>query len=52
MKKIRIGVLSTAKIAVQKVIPAMQQAELVEVAGIASRNLKRANSAADELSLP
>jgi len=52
MKKIRIGVLSTAKIAVQKVIPAMQQAELVEVAGIASRNLKRAKSTADELSIP
>lgn len=52
MKKIRIGVLSTAKIAVQKVIPAMQQAELVEVAGIASRNLKKAQSTADKLSIP
>lgn len=52
MQKIRIGVISTAKIAVQKVIPAMQQAELVEVAGIASRNLERAQSTADELSIP
>lgn len=52
MKKIRIGVISTAKIAVQKVIPAMQQANLVEVAGIASRNVERAQETADELSIP
>ena len=52
MQKIRIGVLSTAKIGVQKVIPAMQNAELVEVSGIASRNLERAQSTADKLSIP
>lgn len=52
MQKIRIGVLSTAKIGVQKVIPAMQQADQCEVTGIASRNLKRAQATADKLSIP
>lgn len=52
MKKIRIGVISTAKIGVQKVIPAMQKAELCEVAAISSRNLERAQSVADQLSIP
>lgn len=51
MNKIRIGVLSTAKIGVQKVIPAIQQAEHCTVVGIASRNLERAQSAADKLSI-
>jgi predicted dehydrogenase len=52
MQKIRIGVISTAKIAVQKVIPAIQQAELCEVAAIASRSLERAQSMGDKLSIP
>lgn len=52
MKKIRFGVISTAKIAVQKVIPAIQNSELCEVAAISSRNLERAQSVADELSIP
>lgn len=52
MKNIRIGVLSTAKIAVQKVIPAMQKADFCEVTGIASRSLDRAQSTADKLSIP
>lgn len=53
MKKIRLGVISTAKIAVQKVIPAIQNdSQLCEVTGIASRHLERAQSAANKLSIP
>ena len=44
--KIRIGVLSVAKIGTVKVIPAMQKCAQVEVAAIASRDLGRARSAA------
>ena len=40
MKKIRFGVLSTARIGVQKVIPAMQKGEHTEVVAIASRSLE------------
>ncbi|MBT7809806.1 MAG: gfo/Idh/MocA family oxidoreductase, partial [Deltaproteobacteria bacterium] len=36
MKKIRWGVLSTANIGLEKVIPAMQQGEYCEMAAIAS----------------
>ena len=52
MKKIRIGVLSTAKIARTKVIPGMQRAENCEVAAIASRNGDAARRAAEELDIP
>lgn len=51
-KKIRWGVLGVAGIAVKKVIPAMQQGECSEVAGIASRDLKRAQEAASQLGIP
>ena len=46
MKKIRWGILSTAKIAREKVIPAMQQAEFCEVVAIASRNIAHAKAIA------
>jgi predicted dehydrogenase len=52
MKKLRIGVLSTAKIGLKKVIPGMQQGHLTEVTAIASRSLASAQKAAAELSLP
>jgi predicted dehydrogenase len=52
MKKIRIGVLSTAKIARTKVIPGMQQARNCEVAAICSRDGQAANRAAEELGIP
>lgn len=52
MKPVRWGILSTAKIGIQKVIPAMQQAELCDVVGIASRNLDKAREAADALGIP
>ena len=50
-KPLRLGVLSTAKIAVEKVIPGLRGSELVEVAGIASRDAEKARHAADQLGL-
>lgn len=50
-KKINWGILSTAKIGVQKVIPAMQKGELSQVSAIASRNMERANEIADQLNI-
>jgi predicted dehydrogenase len=49
MGKLRFGVLSTAKIARQKVIPPMQRAERCEVVAIASRDLARGREVAAEL---
>ena len=51
-KKIRIGVLSVAKIGTVKVIPAMQKCEHAEVTAIASRDLGRAQEAAARLGIP
>jgi predicted dehydrogenase len=52
MKKIRWGVLSTAKIGVERVIPAMQQGEYCEIVGIASRDQQKAQEAAKQLNIP
>lgn len=52
MKKIRWGVLGAAKIAITKVIPAMQLCEHAEIAAIASRDLARAGAAVDQLGIP
>ena len=51
-EKIRIGVLSAAKIGVVKVIPAMQKCAHCEVTAIASRDLGRAQQAAAKLGVP
>jgi predicted dehydrogenase len=51
MTKIRWGVLGVAKIATTKVIPAMQRASNVEVLGIASRDLSKAQAAAEQLGI-
>jgi predicted dehydrogenase len=51
MDKIRWGILSTAKIGRQKVIPAIQRSQLGTVTAIASRDLARARSAAGELGI-
>ncbi len=51
-QSIRWGVLSTAKIAVQKVIPAIQKSTLGTVSAIASRNQETAQAVARELSIP
>lgn len=50
--KIRWGVLSTAKIGVVKVIPAMQQGKYCEITAIASRGLNEAKKVADSLGIP
>lgn len=52
MTRLRVGVLSTAKIATQKVIPGMRRAERVEVAAIASRDAAAAEAAAERLAIP
>ncbi len=52
MRKIRWGVLGVAKIATEKVIPAMQRGAHTEVVAIASRDLARARAAAAALGLP
>jgi predicted dehydrogenase len=52
MSKVRWGILSTAKIGVEKVIPAMQLGEYCEVTAIASRNLDKAQAAARQLGIP
>jgi len=52
MNKIRWGVLSTAKIGLQKVIPAMQMSQYCEIVAIASRNVIQADQAAALLNIP
>ncbi|MBC8181164.1 Gfo/Idh/MocA family oxidoreductase [candidate division KSB1 bacterium] len=52
MKKIRWGILSTANIGIQKVIPAMQKGEHCEVIAIASRSIEKARQVADKLTIP
>ncbi|MFK7893849.1 MAG: Gfo/Idh/MocA family protein [Granulosicoccus sp.] len=49
---IRFGILSTAKIAEQHLIPAMQQASNVQLTAIASRTVKKAQSVAARGTLP
>ena len=51
-KKIRWGVLGAANIAVKKVVPAMQDGEFCEIAGISSRSSDKAKFAADDLNIP
>jgi len=50
--KVRWGILGVANIAVKKVIPGMQHAPSVEIAAIASRDVSKAKTAADQLSIP
>lgn len=51
-RKVRWGILGVAKIAVTRVIPAMQAGEASEVVAIASRDRIRAEAAAEELEIP
>lgn len=48
---VRWGILSTAKIGVKKVIPAMQQADNCKIVAISSRSSERAQEAAAELGI-
>ncbi len=52
MKKVSWGVIGVAKIATEKVIPAMQRSELCSVDAIASRSPERAREAAERLGIP
>lgn len=49
---VRWGILSTAKIGREKVIPAMQSSKLCKIAAIASRDLARAKQVAADLGIP
>ena len=51
-QKVRWGVLSTAAIGVNKVIPAMQKGEWSEVLAIASRDIDKATQVAQRLGIP
>jgi predicted dehydrogenase len=51
-ERVRWGVLSTARIAREKVVPGMRKASNVEVVALASRSLERAREAAAELRIP
>jgi predicted dehydrogenase len=50
--KVRWGVLSTAKIGTQKVIPAMQAGQYCAVTAIASRDPEKARQTASQLGIP
>jgi predicted dehydrogenase len=50
-KRVRWGILSTANIGMAKVIPGIQKSPHSEVVAIASRDLGRARSAADQLGI-
>src|SRR5215831_3061551 len=50
--KVKWGVLGAANIAVKKVIPAMQQSDLSEITGLASRDPLKAKRVAEELGIP
>ncbi|HEY2964215.1 MAG TPA: Gfo/Idh/MocA family oxidoreductase [Pyrinomonadaceae bacterium] len=51
-EKVRWGVLGTARIALTKVIPAMQRSPWCEISAIASRDLAKAKAAAGDLNIP
>jgi predicted dehydrogenase len=52
MRKVRWGVLSTARIGTNKVIPGMQRGDLCDIVAIASRHEERARAAAQALGIP
>jgi predicted dehydrogenase len=51
MKKVVWGVLSTAKIGWEKVIPAMQKGDYCDIRAIASRSLEKGRALADKLGI-
>ncbi len=52
MKKVVWGVLSTAKIGWEKVMPAMLKSEYCEIRAIASRKLEKGQKLADQFGIP
>ena len=51
MRKVKWGVIGVAKIATEKVIPAMQQGKVSEIRAIASRDPAKARAAANKLGI-
>src|SRR5690348_8834243 len=51
-KRVKWGVLGVASIATRKVIPGMQKGQWSEITAIASRDLTRAQKAAEQLGIP
>jgi predicted dehydrogenase len=51
-RKVKWGVISTANIGLQRVLPAMQEGELTAITAIASRDLEKAKEAARALGIP
>ncbi len=52
MEPVRFGVIGTARIAMEKVIPAMQKSANCRIVAIASRDLARAEAAAKAVGIP
>jgi len=52
IRKVKWGILSSASIAIRRVIPAMLQCEWAEISAIASRSLDKAKAAASQFSIP
>jgi predicted dehydrogenase len=52
MAKVRWGILSTAKIGIDRVIPGMQGGRYSEITAIASRDAEKARKAAQRLGIP
>ena len=52
MEPVRFGVIGTARIAMEKVVPAMQTSAHCRIVAIASRDLARAEAAAKALGIP
>lgn len=51
MRKLKWGILSTAKIGLERVIPGMLKSELLEVHGIASRDANNTKKVADQFGI-
>lgn len=51
-RKLRWGILGTAQIALNRLVPAMRESELNEAAAIASRDEAKAKEAAEKLGIP
>jgi hypothetical protein len=52
MKPVRWGVISTANIGMEKVLPGMMKSAGIEIVAISSRKLKQAQAAAAKLGIP
>ena len=52
MKKVSWGILSTAKIGVEKVIPAIQKGKHSQINAVSSRNIEKAEKTAKRLGIP